>query len=217
MAQPEEALWVAVPAAAVAAWGSAALMRRAAIRKLWERPATPVGQLQRGRVARIEGYAQSVDRALSSPIRGLPCVAYNAYVEYLDGDSPHRVPRWFEAANETRVAPFRIEGDDGHTIVVDSARFDVELMIPELERSTDASWDRLEPVLRRAGDPRLLRGRTLGYVEVAITPGTRVTLVGRVLRPPVGGAGAYRRAARDAELGPATLGGAIRMQLVGVG
>lgn len=212
--QPEEALWVAVPAAAAAAYGGAVMLRRAALRKLWERPPTPIGAIEEGRVVRVEGRVAPAESLLTSPIEGRACVGYDCWVEYLDGDSPTRVPRWFPAANETVIAPLRIEGDDGHALTIDVSHHEVELRIPEMKRRTDRSFQDLLPVLRRAGDPRLLAGRVLGYVEIALVPGTRVTVVGRVLRPPLGGEGAYRVSARDAELGPAVRNRPIPLRLV---
>ncbi len=214
MPPPEDALWVAVPAAAIAAYGGAVMMRRAAARRAWEGPATPVGELAAGRVVRVEGRLAAHGQLLRAPITGVECVGYDAWIEYLDGDSPTRVPRWFPAASETVVAPFRVEGDDGHAVVIDADRHDVELAIPPLPRRTDADFEALAPVLRRAGDPRLLRDRTLGYVEIALRPGTRITVVGRVLRPPTGGAGAYRRGAREAELGPTHTGAPVGLRVL---
>ncbi len=190
-----------------------ALARRRAAARVLRQPPTPIGELRRGAVVRVEGRIAVDDTPLlRSPIEARPCVGYYVGVDYFD-QSRHHVPQWFPVTEETFVAPFRVIGDDGAVVEVDAASFDVEVRFVESGRVLDPPFERVRPVLDRAGSGRFSRGRNLAYVEVVIEPGARVSLVGRVLRPASGGEGAYRRSTRGAALGPLRDGDAIRLDL----
>jgi len=189
-------------------------LRRARARRLARQPPTPIGQLRRDDVVRVSGRV-AIDGTcpvLRSPIEGRPCVGYYVGVDWFDA-SQHHVPRWFSVTEETVIVPFRMVGDDGSVIEIDADRFDLELHFVETGRVLEPPADRVRRVLRRHGEARRLPSRDLAYTEVALEPGTRVSVVGTVLRPPVAGGGAYRRSTRAAQLGPLEDGAPIRVEL----
>jgi hypothetical protein len=189
------------------------LARRRTARRLLRRPASPIGTLRQGQLVRVEGRV-AIDGTplLRSPIEDRPCVGYYLGVDYFDA-ARHHVPQWFPVGEETVLVPFRVIGDDGSVLEIDADRFDVEVCFVESGRVLDPPPERVRPVLTRAGCRRFAEGRNLSYVEVAIEPGARVSLVGRVLRPASAGAGAYRRSVRGAVLGPLRDDEAIRLDL----
>lgn len=191
------------------------LARRRTTRRLLRVAASPIGALRRDELVRIEGRV-AIDGTplLRSPIEDRPCVGYYLGVDYFDA-ARHHVPQWFPVGEETVLVPFRVIGDDGSAIEVDAERFDVEVHFVESGRVLDPPPERVRPVLTRAGCRRFAEGRNLSYVEVAIEPGARVSLVGRVLRPASAGDGAYRRSTRGAALGPLGEDEPIRLELVG--
>ncbi|MCA9605028.1 MAG: hypothetical protein KC619_05515 [Myxococcales bacterium] len=188
------------------------LLRRRAVARLLRRPPALIGELREGQLARIEGRVSAEDTPLlRSPIEERPCVGYYVGVDYFDV-TRHHVPRWFPVAEETAMVPFRVVGDDGAVLDVDASSIDIEICFIESGRVLDPPRDRVRPILRR-NDRRSAAGRNLSYVEVAIEPGARVSLIGRVLRPASGGGGAYRRSAHGAALGPLRDGDAIRLDV----
>jgi len=198
---------------AAAARATRAGLRSARARRLARQVPTPIARLRRDEVVRVTGRV-AIDGTplLRSPIEGRPCVGYYVGVDFFDA-SRHHVPRWFPVTEETVVAPFRVIGDDGSTVEIDADRYDLELHFVETGRVLEPPADRVGQVLRRRGEDRRFSARNLAYVEVALEPGARVSVVGAVLRPPVSGAGAYRRSSRAAELGPIEAGAPIRVEL----
>ncbi|MBX3269818.1 MAG: hypothetical protein KF729_06135 [Sandaracinaceae bacterium] len=193
-------------------WAARAVARRQVARRLLRGAPSPIGTLREDALVRVEGRV-AIDGTplLRSPIEGRPCVGYYVGVDYFDA-TRHQVPCWFPITEETVVVPFRVIGDDGAVVEVDADRFDVEVHFVESGRVLDPPPERVVPVLSRS-ERRFVRGRNLAYVEVAIAPGARVSIVGRVLRPAGGGAGAYRRSPRGAALGPLREGDPIRLEL----
>lgn len=204
---------LAVLGIAVAARAVRARLRGARGRRLARQAPTPIGELRRDAVVRVTGRV-AIDGTplLRSPIEGRPCVGYYVGVDWFDA-SRHHVPSWFQVTEETVIAPFRVVGDDGSTIEIDADRYDLELHFVETGRVLEPPPDRVRRVLHRRGEHRRFEARNLAYVEVALEPGARVSIVGTVLRPPVAGVGAYRRSSRAAELGPLEDGAAIRVDL----
>lgn len=192
------ALVALVAVALLAGWLGLTLRRRG--REPWHRARTPLARARTAQVIRFEGVVATDEPAMRSPVEGRPCVAFHAVVEHFDQTMRRQRAGWWDvAAVETEVVRFRVIDDDGHAATIDPARAEVELHF-EPGDPRPSRWEAVEPMLSRAGDPRLLRERALRHLEIAFEPGARVAVVARVARPPSGHGAVYRAAPRDAEL-----------------
>jgi hypothetical protein len=155
------------------------------LRQLRTTKRTKIGELDEGQSGRVVGTARRLDKLVTAPFSGRPCLAYKATVQE---KSSGKNATWRTIITETDGVRFFLEDASGRALV-DPTMAKTSIVVDSQSSSgtlDDPTQVELAFLQRHGKDPTSFFGfnRALRYAEAVIMEGELVAIFGSGVREP---------------------------------